>query len=121
MRQIQPEHDGSVASSKLEEANWRDVVQDFVSQNPRARAIDIARALGCTEAQALSGQESADGTLICSILGPTPHWDEKPLQGPAYRAGTPCTQAGARAPAALTEGNVTCLPGPDGVLVWSFS
>ena len=75
----------------------------------------------CTEAQALSGQESADGTLICSILGPTPHWDEKPLQGPAYRAGTPCTQAGARAPAALTEGNVTCLPGPDGVLVWSFS
>jgi len=54
MRQIQPEHDGSVASPKLEEANWRDVVQDFVSQNPKARAIDIARALGCTEAQALS-------------------------------------------------------------------
>ena len=36
------------------ESNWRDAVQTFVSQNPKARAIDIAHALGCTEAQALS-------------------------------------------------------------------
>ena len=54
MRQTQPGHDGSVASPELEEASWRDVVQDFVSRNPKARAIDIAHALGCTEAQALS-------------------------------------------------------------------
>ena len=71
----------------------------------------------CTLAQ--SGQESPDGTLICSVLGPEPHWDEKVLPGPAYQFGTPCTAPGARAPAALTEGNVTCKAGPDGILVWS--
>ena len=71
----------------------------------------------CTLAQ--SGQESTDGALICSVLGPQPHWDEKVLPGPAYRFGTPCTVPGARAPAALTEGNVTCKAGPDGILVWS--
>jgi len=54
VRQVELLHDGSVASQQLEETNWRDAVQDFVSQNPRARAIDIAHTLGCTEAQALS-------------------------------------------------------------------
>ena len=37
-----------------EKADWHDAVRDFASQNPKARAIDIANALGCTEAQALS-------------------------------------------------------------------
>jgi serine/threonine-protein kinase len=73
----------------------------------------------CTFAE--RGQESADGTLVCSVLGPEPHWDEKPLSGPAAQAGTPCTQPGARAPAARTEGNVTCIVGPGGDLVWSFT
>jgi putative heme iron utilization protein len=41
-------------SQRPEEADWRDTVQAFVSQNPKARAIDIAQALGCTEAKALS-------------------------------------------------------------------
>jgi putative heme degradation protein len=41
-------------SQQSEEADWRDAVQTFVSQNPGARAIDIANALACTEAQALS-------------------------------------------------------------------
>jgi putative heme iron utilization protein len=41
-------------SQQLKETNWRDAIQTFVSQNPTARAIDIAQVLGCTEAQALS-------------------------------------------------------------------
>jgi putative heme degradation protein len=41
-------------SQPLEETKWRDAIQAFVSQNPTARAIDIAQVLGCTEAQALS-------------------------------------------------------------------
>lgn len=41
-------------SQQIEETNWRDAVQTFISQNPRARAIDIANALGCTEVHALS-------------------------------------------------------------------
>jgi putative heme degradation protein len=54
MSKFQLRHDGSVASQQLQETNWRDAVQSFVSQNPKARAIDITKALGCTEAQALS-------------------------------------------------------------------
>ena len=54
MRQVKLIHNGSVASQQLEKTNWRDAVLDFVSENPRARAIDIAQTLGCTEAQALS-------------------------------------------------------------------
>ncbi len=46
-------HDKPVPIPQPEETNWRDAVQTFVSQNPGARAIDIAHALGCTEAQAL--------------------------------------------------------------------
>lgn len=38
---------------------WRSRVQTYVSQHPRARAIDIARSLGCTEAQALSALSDA--------------------------------------------------------------
>ncbi len=54
MRQVELIHDEPVPTQQPEEADWRDAVQTFVSQNPGARAIDIAYALGCTEAQALS-------------------------------------------------------------------
>lgn len=39
---------------QLKKPNWRDAVRSYASQNPGARAIDIARALGYTEAEALS-------------------------------------------------------------------
>lgn len=55
-------------SQQLEEANWRDAVQDFVSQNPRARAIDIANALGCTEAQALSTLSDVAWEILAADL-----------------------------------------------------
>ena len=54
MTQAQPRRDEGTPSQRLEETKWRDAVKTFVSQNPRARAIDIAIALGCTEAQTLS-------------------------------------------------------------------
>ena len=54
MRQVELIHDEPVPTQQPEEADWRGAVQTFVSQNPGARAIDIAHALGCTEAQALS-------------------------------------------------------------------
>lgn len=38
----------------LEGNDWRSAVQTYIAQNPGARAIDIAGALGCTEAEALS-------------------------------------------------------------------
>lgn len=67
------------------------------------------------------GQESPDGTLYCTGMGPQPHYVEKKLSGPSARAGTPCTELGARAPAAQTEGNVTCMARPGGSLIWGFS
>jgi putative heme iron utilization protein len=45
--------DEAAVSQQLEETNWREGVRAFVARNPGARAIDIANALGCTEAQAL--------------------------------------------------------------------
>ena len=47
-------HNQPVPTQQLEEADWHNAVQTFASQNPKARAIDIANELGCTEAQALS-------------------------------------------------------------------
>jgi putative heme degradation protein len=54
MTQAQLRRDEGSPSQRIGGANWRDAVKTFVAQNPRARAIDIAAALGCTEAQALS-------------------------------------------------------------------
>lgn len=63
-------------------------------------------------------QYSADGTLVCSPLGESPTWQEVMLPGPGVRGGTPCTVLGARAPAAQSEGNWTCVAGPGGSLIW---
>jgi len=41
------------------ETDWRSAVQGYASENPKARAIDIAGALGCTEAEALSALSEA--------------------------------------------------------------
>jgi putative heme degradation protein len=43
-------------------------VQTFVSQNPGARAIDIAHALGCTEAQALSTLSDVAWEILAADL-----------------------------------------------------
>jgi putative heme iron utilization protein len=53
--QNQPNSSTSKPSWHLEGGTWRTAVQRFVSENPGARAIDIAQTLGCTEAEALSG------------------------------------------------------------------
>jgi putative heme degradation protein len=47
-------HNEPVPTQQPEETDQQDAVRAFVSQYPKARAIDISRALGCTEAQALS-------------------------------------------------------------------
>jgi serine/threonine-protein kinase len=72
----------------------------------------------CTFAESQGGKESPDGTLYCTVMGLEPHYVEKMLPGPSEQALTPCTVPGARAPAAGTEGNVTCKVGPNGNLVW---
>jgi putative heme degradation protein len=43
---------GAVTGQR-EENGWLEAVRSYAAANPRARAIDIASALGCTESQAL--------------------------------------------------------------------
>jgi putative heme degradation protein len=54
-------------------------VQAYASENPRARAIDIASALGCTEAQALSALSDVTweipSTDLPKILGEIRAWE----------------------------------------------
>ena len=47
-------YDELIPTQQPEEPDRRNAVRAFASKNPKARAIDIACALGCTEAQALS-------------------------------------------------------------------
>lgn len=54
MMQAQSRLSELVPNQQGEATDWRDAVRAYISENPRARAIDIAGALGCTEAQALS-------------------------------------------------------------------
>lgn len=64
-------------------------------------------------------QESADGTLYCSAE--TGAWRDKTHQNrPAVQRGAPCTEPGARARVAQTDGIATCKADPNGDLVWSF-
>jgi putative heme degradation protein len=37
-----------------EHSDWRPAIQAYLAEHPKARAIDIATATGCTEAEALS-------------------------------------------------------------------
>lgn len=39
--------------NEKDKLDWRYVVEQYIADNPRARATDIARATGCTEAYAL--------------------------------------------------------------------
>lgn len=52
--QNQPNSSTAKSPWHPEGGSWRTTVRSFVSENPRARAIDIAQTLGCTEAEALS-------------------------------------------------------------------
>ena len=71
----------------------------------------------CTVAE--YGNVSADGTLVCSAL--TGAWRDLTHQSrPAVQLGTVCTEPGARARVAQTDGIATCTAGPNGDLVWSW-
>lgn len=71
----------------------------------------------CTQAE--FNRESADGTLFCSAL--TGSWRDKTHQSrPAVKAGAACTEPGARARVAQTDGIATCKVGPAGGLIWSW-
>ena len=64
-------------------------------------------------------QESADGTLYCSAE--TGAWRDMTHQNrPAIQRGAPCTEPGARARVAQTDGIATCKADPNGNLVWAF-
>ncbi|KUI21977.1 serine/threonine protein kinase [Mycobacterium sp. IS-1496] len=65
------------------------------------------------------GAVSADGNLACSPL--TGAWrDQTHLRRPAVQLGTACTEPGARARVAQTDGLATCKVDPTGDLVWSW-
>lgn len=49
----QPE--GSRDASQMSAVDWRRVVATYLEEHPQARVGELSRALGCTEAQALSG------------------------------------------------------------------
>ncbi|EGD53483.1 serine/threonine-protein kinase [Gordonia neofelifaecis] len=65
------------------------------------------------------GDVSADGTLVCSAMNGA--WTDRTNQSrPAVEYGTTCTEPGARARIARTDGIATCKAGPDGDLTWSW-
>lgn len=73
----------------------------------------------CSESEA--GQETADGTLVCTVVGMYPHWTDLTHQSrPAVQVGTACTEPGARARVEFTDGVAKCQPGPSGGMVWDW-
>ncbi|MGB3699348.1 MAG: protein kinase [Gordonia sp. (in: high G+C Gram-positive bacteria)] len=64
-------------------------------------------------------EHSADGTLYCSAMNGA--WTDLTHQSrPAVEAGSPCSEPGARARVARTDGIATCKAGPDGTLGWNW-
>jgi putative heme degradation protein len=51
--QAQSRFNQAALPQQPEETHWQDAFQTYLSDHPGARAVDIARALGCTEAEAL--------------------------------------------------------------------
>ena len=47
-------NDPQTTGQNHEVVDWRQAIQAYLLEHPRARAIDIAAAVGCTEAVALS-------------------------------------------------------------------
>ena len=71
----------------------------------------------CTFAE--RGQESADGTLFCSVVGPQPSWRDKThMSRPAVQKGTACSEPGARARVIQTDEVTTCQANRNGNLTW---
>ena len=65
-------------------------------------------------------QETADGTLYCSPMGPQPSWQDLTHRSrPAVLRGTACTEPGARARVEYTDGLTTCRADLNGNLVWN--
>ncbi len=60
--------------------DWRSAVQRYVSEHPKARAMDIAAALGCTEAQALGALSNTaweiPGSDLPQILTEIQAWEQ---------------------------------------------
>ena len=80
-------------------------------------ALAPYEGMPCTTAE--FNQVTADGTLYCSAM--TGSWRDKTHQSrPAVQVDTPCSEPGARARVAQTDGLATCQVGPDGNLVWSW-
>ena len=48
------DHPADAKLRRPEETDRLNKIDTFIAQNPRARAIDVAAAIGCTEAEALS-------------------------------------------------------------------
>jgi serine/threonine-protein kinase len=72
----------------------------------------------CTLAEA--GQMTADGALICNVLGPQPSWRLPFPSHPAVQIGTACAEPGVRARVAATDGIAKCQADPNGNLVWNW-
>lgn len=80
-------------------------------------AITPYEGMPCTPAE--FNQETSDGTLYCSAM--TGAWRDKTHQSrPAVQVDTPCTEPGARARVAQTDGLATCKASASGYLVWSW-
>jgi putative heme iron utilization protein len=54
MVRVSPNEGNPARLRRRNGADWRRAVRAYVAENPEARAIDIAAALGCTEGEALS-------------------------------------------------------------------
>jgi len=66
------------------------------------------------------GQETPDGTLVCSAMNGA--WsDLTHTRRPAVQFGSPCSEPGARARVVQTDGIATCKAGPSGELAWLWS
>ncbi|MGV1005471.1 MAG: protein kinase domain-containing protein [Candidatus Nanopelagicales bacterium] len=72
----------------------------------------------CTMDEA--GQMTADGALICNVLGPQPSWRLPFPSHPAVQLGTACAEPGVRARVVATDGIAKCQADSNGNLFWSW-
>lgn len=95
-------------------AQIRTVVPTTAAAAPRPY-----EGMPCSESEA--GQQTADGTLFCTVVGMYPHWTDLTHQSrPAVQRGAACSEPGARARVEFTDGVATCQAGPGGNLVWDW-
>ncbi len=79
MRQSQPDSSERECPQPALPPGWQHRVRDYLAQHPRASAIDVARALGITEADALGAMSDTAWEIpagkIVEVMAEVSTWD----------------------------------------------